>query len=33
LHGKHPVYTDGAPFYGEACKSLKLVHRTYEFGL
>jgi len=32
LHGKHPVYTDGAPFYIEACRSLSLVHRTYEFG-
>ena len=32
LHGRHVVYTDGAPFYIEACRSLNLVHRTYEFG-
>ncbi|NHV06706.1 MAG: IS6 family transposase [Thaumarchaeota archaeon] len=32
LHGRHVVYTDSALFYIEACRSLNLVHRTYEFG-
>ncbi|MEM4311554.1 MAG: hypothetical protein QXX95_04125 [Nitrososphaerales archaeon] len=26
-YGKHPVYTDGALWYQEACKSLGLEHR------
>lgn len=29
-YGKHPVYTDGAPWYPEACRSLGLAHRRLE---
>ncbi|MEM1976141.1 MAG: DDE-type integrase/transposase/recombinase, partial [Candidatus Caldarchaeum sp.] len=31
-YGRHPVYTDGAPWYGEACARLGLEHRRYRFG-
>ncbi|MEM4414783.1 MAG: DDE-type integrase/transposase/recombinase [Candidatus Caldarchaeum sp.] len=31
-YGKHPVWTDGAPWYGEACARLGLEHRRYRFG-
>ncbi|MEM2582466.1 MAG: DDE-type integrase/transposase/recombinase [Candidatus Caldarchaeum sp.] len=30
-YGRHPVYTDGAPWYGEACARLGLEHRRYRF--
>ncbi|MEM2485592.1 MAG: DDE-type integrase/transposase/recombinase [Candidatus Caldarchaeum sp.] len=31
-YGKHPVWTDGAPWYDEACLRLGLEHRRYRFG-
>lgn len=31
-YGKHPVWTDGAPWYPEACARLGLEHRRYRFG-
>jgi transposase-like protein len=32
LYGRHPVWTDGAPWYSDACRSLGLEHYTYRFG-
>ena len=29
-YGKHPVYTDGASWYPEACKNLGLAHYIYK---
>jgi hypothetical protein len=29
LYGRHPVWTDGAPWYSDACKRLKLEHYMY----
>ncbi|MEM3648031.1 MAG: hypothetical protein QW506_02570 [Thermoproteota archaeon] len=31
-YGRHPVWTDGAPWYPEACDRLGLEHRRYRFG-
>ncbi|MEM0079427.1 MAG: DDE-type integrase/transposase/recombinase [Nitrososphaerota archaeon] len=31
-YGKHPVWTDGAPCYSEACRRLGLSHYRYRFG-
>jgi transposase-like protein len=30
LYGRHPVWTDGAPWYSNACKRLKLEHYRYK---
>jgi transposase-like protein len=32
LYGRHPVWTDSAPWYSDACRSLGLVHYRYRFG-
>jgi putative transposase len=32
LYGRHPVWTDGAPWYSDACRSLGLEHYRYRFG-
>jgi transposase-like protein len=29
LYGRHPVWTDGAPWYSDACRSLGLEHYRY----
>ncbi|MEM4384361.1 MAG: DDE-type integrase/transposase/recombinase [Candidatus Caldarchaeum sp.] len=31
-YGRHPVYSDGAPCYSEACRRLGLSHHRYRFG-
>ncbi|MEM1560363.1 MAG: hypothetical protein QXK24_03830 [Ignisphaera sp.] len=31
-YGKHPVWTDGAPWYSKACRRLGLNHYKYRFG-
>ncbi|MEM4316231.1 MAG: hypothetical protein QXT66_07790, partial [Nitrososphaerota archaeon] len=31
-YGKHPAWTDGAPWYSEACIRLGLSHHRYRFG-
>jgi transposase-like protein len=30
LYGGHPVWTDGAPWYSDACRSLGLEHYRYK---
>ncbi|MEM4315146.1 MAG: hypothetical protein QXI97_00285 [Nitrososphaerota archaeon] len=32
VYGRHPVWTDGAPWYSEACLGLGLEHRRYRLG-
>jgi transposase-like protein len=32
LYGRHPVWTDGAPWYNDSCRSLGLEHYRYRFG-
>ncbi|MEM2058021.1 MAG: DDE-type integrase/transposase/recombinase [Thermoproteota archaeon] len=31
-YGRHPVWTDGAPWYSEACTRLGLTHHRYRLG-
>ncbi|MEM0482621.1 MAG: hypothetical protein QXM16_07040 [Nitrososphaerota archaeon] len=31
-YGRYPVWTDGAPWYSEACTRLGLTHHRYRFG-
>jgi hypothetical protein len=32
MYGRHPLWTDGAQWYSDACRSLGLEHYRYRFG-